>query len=142
MLGVHCTEWYMFTLISKKYVYINPMTFCIPVYGCRHDLFRQMSAVKYDVCFTFQLSVFFIVCYSSKTFPSYIYIYIYLYSSDTVHESKSDPEILSLSLSLSLSHIYIYIYAWVNSKLMCLKLLDKLLDILRDMRKFYIFISK
>ena len=76
-----------------------------------------------------------------KLFP-HIYIYIYLYSSDTVHESKSDPEILSLSLSLSHIYIYIYIYAWVNSKLMCLKLLDKLLDILRDMQKFYIFISK
>ena len=108
MLGVHCTEWYMLTLISKKYVYINPMTFCIPVYGCRHGLFRQMSAVKYDLCFTFQLSVFFIVCYSSKTFPSYIYIYIYI--PQTPSMSQNQTQKYSLSLSLSLSHIYIYIY--------------------------------
>ena len=110
MLGVHCTEWYMFTLISKKYVYINPMTFCIPVYGCRHGLFRQMSAVRYDLCFTFQLSVFFIVCYSSKTFPSYIYIYIYIYIPQTPSMSQNQTQKYSLSLSLSLSHIYIYIY--------------------------------
>ena len=122
MLGVHCTEWYMFTLISKKYVYINPMTFCIPVYGCRHDLFRQMSAVKYDLCFTFQLSVFFIVRYSSETFPSNIYI----------------PP----TLPINQNQTHKYSHTWLNSKLMCLKLLDKLLDILRDKQKFYIFITK
>ena len=137
MLGVHCTEWYMFTLISKKYVYINPMTFCIPVYGCRHDLFLQMSAVKYDLCFTFQL-------FSSYAIPPKLFphIYIYIYIPQTPSMSQNQTQKYSLSLSLSLTYIYIYIYAWVNSKLMCLKLLDKLLDILRDMQKFYIFISK
>lgn len=49
MLNVHNGQWYMF----NRTLYINPMTYCIPVYGCRHYLFPTNVYWTYDLCFTF-----------------------------------------------------------------------------------------